>query len=164
MSVPFLQSAFALPIFDAEPGDTMALTVPTHEGHWLENPFPIARLMHRFDATIMPQVYCTGEEGTDWSFAIAGDHLGAEERFATGPVGSEETDHERYPDVDDFVRRLIHELTALNPERASALKVGKVAADFGAFAVFMQGTTSPDFQDADPKASFANHFFGSTLQ
>jgi hypothetical protein len=65
--------------------------------------------------------------------------------------------------VDAFVRGLIRELTDLNPERWSALKVSNVAADFGAFAVFAQGTSSPDFPDADQQARFVSDFFGETL-
>jgi hypothetical protein len=116
-----------------------------------------------FDATIRPPV-CMDDDGTTWGFEpIQSEDWGREERFKKVPAGLEETDAGVDPNVDAFVRRLIRELTTLNPQRASTLKVGDVAAAFGVFAAITQDTPNPDFQDASLKAKFELSVFGGDL-
>jgi hypothetical protein len=117
-----------------------------------------------FDKTIWPPV-CSDYDGTEWDFAESqASATPGQETHKNLPLGAEEPEDKPDADVDAFVRRLISELKMLNPRRASGLKVGNVAAEYGVFADRTRGTSQLDFQDASLKARFEIAFFGSDLK
>jgi hypothetical protein len=127
----------------------------------LQNP---PNLEFSFDQTSRPLVhsaYC----GTEWNLAQIS--AGAQRRGETRehlPIDEEAVEEKLEADVDGFVRRIISELKMLNPQRASELKVGNVAAEYGAFVGEQQQFTVADIQNPHLRAQFEIRFFGSDLK
>jgi hypothetical protein len=117
-----------------------------------------------FDRTIgLP--LCRDYDGSDWDFVrIQGEEGASANRDKSMALGSEDLDDVPDADVDAFVRRLIREVSGLNPRRGSGLKVGNVSAAFGAFCAHERETVHPDFHDIALKVRFELDFFGSDLR